>query len=234
MPRSAATAGSPSAPWPPEENLRYVGAPEFAPGSAWRYSNTNYVLLGLIAARVTNRSFGALLRAHLLDSLRLSHTFIAGEDTIGAPRAHAYLDFTGDGKPDDLSALVPDPAATRGAGGAGAIVASASDVAAFTRAYYSGAIVPTELRAEATTWSDRGDGWKYGFGMIAAPHGSDLLLGHLGNTAGQSAGVWHSTAHDVTVVILTNAHAVRMAEPVRALLDRAVAAAPDTRGHSGS
>lgn len=217
-----------AAPWPPKENLRFVGEPEFAPGTRWRYSNTNYVALGLIAARVAERPFAELVRAELLDSLHLSSTFVAGEDTIHATRAHAYLDFTGDGKPDDLSAFVPDPATTRGAGGAGAIVSTAADVAGFARAYYTGAIVPRELQSEMTTWTDRGDGWKYGFGVIAAPNGDDLLLGHLGNTAGQSAGVWHSRTSGVTVAILTNAHAVRMAEPVRILLERALRSDPDT------
>lgn len=63
----------------------------------------------------------------MLAPLALTATWVAGEDSIEAPRAHDFLDFTGDGKPDDLSALVPDPAMTRGAGGAGAIVATASE-----------------------------------------------------------------------------------------------------------
>lgn len=208
--------------WPPEENLRYIGDPLFAAGARWEYSNTNYVLLGLIVARAAERPYSKLLREFVLDSLRLTRTFVAGEDTVPPPRAHAYLDFTGDGKPDDLSAFVPDPAVTRGAGGAGAVVATAADVAAFARAYYTGAIVPTELRTAMMTWIDRGDGWTYGFGVIAAPHDGDMLLGHLGNTAGHSAGVWHARTAGVTVAILSNVHAVRMAEPVQALLKQAL------------
>lgn len=211
-----------AAPWPPESNLRFVGAPAFRPGERWQYSNTNYVLLGLIASRAAGRPFAEVLRAILLDSLGLSSTFVSGEDSIVGQRAHAFLDFTGDGKADDLSAFVPDPATTRGAGGAGAIVASAADLARFARAFYTGAIVPAELRGEMRSWVRRGDGWQYGFGLIAAPQGADTLLGHLGNTAGQSAGVWHSRKENVTVAILTNAHGVRMAEPVRVLLDRAL------------
>jgi hypothetical protein len=83
-------------------------------------------------------------------------------------------------------------------------------------------------------WVERGDGWKYGFGMIVAPHGSDLLFGHLGNTAGHSAGVWHARDAGVTVSILTNVHAVRMADPVRTLLDAAAHMAPalENRGRN--
>ena len=209
-------------PWPPEENLRYVGEARFAPGDRWEYSNTNYVLLGVIARAVTGSSYGALLRAHLLDSLGLTSTYVAGDETIPAPRAHAFLDFTGDGTPDDLSALVPDPAFTRGAGAAGAIVASAADVARFARAYYSGALVPLASRGAFAERVDRGDGWRYGFGMIEAPHESGTLLGHFGNTAGQSAGVWHSPGAGVTVAVLSNVHAVRMDAAVRRLLETAM------------
>lgn len=211
-------------PWPPESNLRFVGARAFEPGAKWQYSNTNYVLLGLIATRAGGQPLSELLREKFLDSLGLTDSFVAGEESVTGARAHAYLDFTGDGTPDDLSAFVPDPATTRGAGGAGAIVATAADLARFARAYYSGAIMPNELRDDAMDWVDRGDGWQYGFGLIAAPFGSDTLFGHLGNTAGQSAGVWHSRQANVTVAILTNVHGVRMAEPVRALLDRVVGA----------
>lgn len=209
-----------AAPWLPEENLRFIGDPGFASGARWEYSNTNYLLLGLIAARAAKRPYSQLLREHVLDSLGLTSTFVAGEDTVPHPRAHAFVDFTGDGKPDDLSALVPDPAVTRGAGGAGAVVATAADVATFARAYYAGA--RAELELAGTTWMDRGDGWQYGFGVIAAPHEDDILLGHLGNTAGQSAGVWHAQADGVTVAIMSNVHGVHMAEPVQALLRQAL------------
>jgi D-alanyl-D-alanine carboxypeptidase len=209
-------------PWPPDENLRFVGPSRFTPGDRWEYSNTNYVLLGLIAQRVARHSYGELLRNRLLDSLGLTSTTVAGEDALPSSRAHAHLDFTGDGVPDDLTALVPDPVFTRGAGGAGAIRATAADLARFAHAYYSGAIVPSALHDEFARRVDRGDGWMYGFGMIEAPSDAGVLLGHLGNTAGQSAGVWHSPASKVTVVVLSNAHAIRMDAAVRRLLMLAV------------
>ncbi|HSA57458.1 MAG TPA: serine hydrolase domain-containing protein [Gemmatimonadaceae bacterium] len=204
--------------WPPEENLRFVGPRHAPPDSVWRYSNTNYLLLGLVARQAAGKPYASLLRSRVLAPLQLRGTFVAGEDSIVAPRAHAFLDINGDGRADDLSALVPDPAMTRGSGGAGAVVATAGDVARFARAYYSGAFLGAGLHREVTTWRDRGDGWRYGFGVIANPRDDDVLLGHLGNTAGQSAGVWHSTRHGVTAVILTNAHGVRMADAVEALL----------------
>ena len=196
---------------------------KFEPGAVgrWEYSNTNYVLLGLVAKKAGSASYSALLRRLVLEPLALRGTFVAGEDSIVAARAHSHVDINGDGKADDLSALVPDPAMTRGAGGAGAIVATAIDVAMFARAYFTGTLVSDSLHQAATRWRDRGDNRLYGFGTIAWPVGADTLLGHMGNTAGQSAGVWHSKAAGITAVILSNVHGVPMSAAVQRLLTEA-------------
>jgi len=208
-------------PWPPEENLQFVLPQRFRPDSVWSYSNTNYVLLGLVAKKAGSASYSAVLRRLVLEPLALRGTFVAGEDSIVAARAHSHVDINGDGKADDLSALVPDPAMTRGAGGAGAIVATAIDVAMFARAYFTGTLVSDSLHQAATRWRDRGDNRLYGFGTIAWPVGADTLLGHMGNTAGQSAGVWHSKASGITAVILSNVHGVPMSAAVQRLLAEA-------------
>lgn len=46
----------------------------FAPGTQWRYSNTNYIVLGLLVETVTGRPFGAVLRQRVLRPLHLSAT----------------------------------------------------------------------------------------------------------------------------------------------------------------
>jgi D-alanyl-D-alanine carboxypeptidase len=211
-----------AAPWSPEDNLQFAGSTRTPPDSVWRYSNTNYVLLGIIAGKAGGGLYSQLLTRYVLDPLSLRETFVAGEDSITAERAHAFVDFSGDGKADDLSALVPDPATTRGAGGAGAIVATAQDVARFARAYFTGSFLGDAVHRDVVRWRDRGDGWQYGLGVIGNPRSTDLLLGHLGNTTGVSAGVWHSRDRRITAVLLANVHGVRMAAPALALLDAAV------------
>jgi D-alanyl-D-alanine carboxypeptidase len=207
--------------WPPEENLQFVHVHRVRPDSVWAYSNTNYVLLGLLAREAGGAPYSAILRRLVLEPLALRGTFVAGEDSIAAPRAHSHVDINGDGKADDLSALVPDPAMTRGAGGAGAIVATAIDVAMFARAYFTGTLISDSLHRAATRWRKRGDNMLYGFGTIAWPVGADTLLGHMGNTAGQSAGVWHSKVTGITAVILSNVHGVPMSAAVQRLLTEA-------------
>ena len=58
-------------------NLAYALNPTFAPGKGWAYSNTNYVLLGLIAQNVTGKSLATLYQAQILNPTQLTQTLYA-------------------------------------------------------------------------------------------------------------------------------------------------------------
>jgi D-alanyl-D-alanine carboxypeptidase len=62
--------------WTPEERLSYLldAAPPFAAGAGWDYSDTNYIVLGMILERITGRPYDTLLRTRLLVPLGLSNT----------------------------------------------------------------------------------------------------------------------------------------------------------------
>ena len=55
-------------------NIAYQYSNDFVPGSAWRYSNTNYVLLGMILEKVTNKPITNLMK-NLFDTVDLKHTY---------------------------------------------------------------------------------------------------------------------------------------------------------------
>jgi len=52
--------------------------PLFAPGTAWAYSNTNYITLGLILQKVTNRPVGELVEQRISQPRGLTHTDLGG------------------------------------------------------------------------------------------------------------------------------------------------------------
>lgn len=64
---------------------------EFAPGSKWSYSNSNYALLAEIVSRVTDKPFGEWMRENVFAPLKMGHTLIpaAGKDLI-PQRANSY------------------------------------------------------------------------------------------------------------------------------------------------
>jgi D-alanyl-D-alanine carboxypeptidase len=207
--------------WTPEESLAYMQDPYFPPGTGWHYSNANYLLLGLILEDVSNQRFAALMRARVLDPNQLAHTAFRPDETAPGPMAHAYIDINDDGKPEDISMFVTMTPFITAAWSAGALVATSQDAARFMRAFAGGAMLTDSLNAEVTSWVDRGDGMEYGLGLIRKPHGEDFIYGHMGNSAGYSATVWHAPQATVTVAVLTNAHAIDVTSIALALLDLA-------------
>ncbi|MEY3983421.1 MAG: hypothetical protein RL160_978, partial [Bacteroidota bacterium] len=64
------------------ELISWAGPPLFAPGTSWNYCNTNYLLAGMVAERVTGFSYGQLLRDSILQPLKLDSTFLDVYDSV--------------------------------------------------------------------------------------------------------------------------------------------------------
>jgi D-alanyl-D-alanine carboxypeptidase len=198
----------PSRDWRVEELLERVRAPYFAPGAGWRYSNTNYLLLGLVVERATGQSFADHLRADLLEPLGLEHTWFAAAERPTAPRAHGFVDLDGDGMADDLTAALPDTAFLSSAWTAGAIVATSEDVARFTRALFTGELLGETMQQELLTLVARPDGKQHGLGVLHEQHGGTDVYGHRGNSMGFSGVTWHAPEPGITITLLANVHGV--------------------------
>jgi len=219
---------NPARRWTAEDQFQFVGAPTFAPGTGWRYSNTGYLLLGLVAQQVGGANVVTLIRRELLTPLGLSHTFFEPDDTVSTEKAHAFVDVNKDGTAEDLSALIPRTAFITAAWTAGAITATAENAARWMRALHEGPLLDQRSRAEMQTTVKRPDGNRHGLGLLIIGEGPTMLSGHLGNSAGFSAAAFHAPALGITVALLTNADAIAMREPARALFS-AVRSSSNTR-----
>ena len=115
--------------WSPRELVAIGTAhpPTFAPGTRWAYSNTGYIVLGLIAEAVDGRPLATQLETRIFTPLKLRHTSFDSEPQIAGRYAHGY--FVG----RDVSVLNPT-----GAWAAGAMVSTAADVGRFYRALLGG------------------------------------------------------------------------------------------------
>ena len=133
--------------WTPSQSLSYVGKPYFAPGTAFAYSNTNYVLLGQIVEAVTGQPYASLLRQRFFDPLGLTSTYVQGmEANRGGAVAHSYRFYTRSlkEKPRSLwdgTGIVPFRSLVTAAGSAGAIASSSLDLARWARALYGGQVL---------------------------------------------------------------------------------------------
>jgi D-alanyl-D-alanine carboxypeptidase len=134
--------------------------PHFAPGAGWSYSNTGFVLLGLVVEAVTGDTLQAELSRRLFAPLGLRHSSLATTGRIAGAHAHGYFRM-GKAPLRDITPLSPTIA-----WGAGAIVSTVGDVAQFYRALLQGRVVrPELLQAMETTVPMGPPGEGYGLGL---------------------------------------------------------------------
>jgi D-alanyl-D-alanine carboxypeptidase len=124
--------------WKPEE-LAQIGikeSPLFEPGTGWFYSNTNYVLLGLVLEQVTGRPVGELYSKWIIKPLHLKETSFPGADSaLPKPYDHGYtLQGKSSGsKPIDSTDWSPSEAWT-----AGEMISTVDDLLVYGRALGTG------------------------------------------------------------------------------------------------
>jgi D-alanyl-D-alanine carboxypeptidase len=142
--------------------------PEFRPGTSWGYSNTNYILLGMIIQKVTGQSWAEQVRERIIVPLGLRHTEVPETSTPPWPHPDGYQQFTPDGRLVDTT-----PVNAAWAGAAGGMVSTLSDLDRFLRALTGGRLLPpAELAQMEKTVPARGlglPGARYGLGLAWAP-----------------------------------------------------------------
>jgi D-alanyl-D-alanine carboxypeptidase len=196
--------GRPTHHWSLAEILTLVGRPYFAPGQGYRYSNTNYVLLGEIVRQITGHRPAVEIRRRFLQPLGLTHEAFQGEEAIRFIPAHSYL-ASGSGWTDeaDGSRFRPNTSGATVASDAGAMLGNARDIAAWGRALYGGAILRPETLAELETPSDFEP---YGLGtrQYIVDSSPRIAWGHGGSLRGTVNMVWHLPYERVTIAVLMN------------------------------
>ena len=106
----------------------------FTPGSRYEYSNTDNIVVGLIAQRVSGQSYGQLLSRIVFQPAKLTQTtFPTLRVSLPAPFVHGYQVTPGKPPQDVTTFLSPS-----GAWASGAIVSTPADLGAFIRADLAG------------------------------------------------------------------------------------------------
>jgi len=201
-----ALAADPTRVWQPAELVRIAVAhpPVFPPGTSWAYSNTDYVLLGLIIQAVTGHSVGQELQARIFHPLGLRDTYYPyANPHLRKPYAHGYLlGQPGTTGPVDGTVMSPS-----WAGAAGGIVSTAADIARFYTALLSGKLLPAAQLQEMMTTTPTGLGDNYGLGIQAEPFPCGTVWGHQGSFHGYFSSPFTTTDGSSQAVIMVNADA---------------------------
>lgn len=177
---------------------------EFQPGRAYGYSNTNYLVLGMVIEQVTGAPWWQEVRARILEPLAMSSSYMSGvEDPIGE-LSPGYFDIDNDGFTEEVPH--PWPALETSEGASGALVATAPDLITFMEALARGDLISESSLREMTTpgvYSSRFTG--YGLGLeVLQPDFETTVWGHGGYLPGHRSILWHVPEHDLTLAVLTN------------------------------
>ncbi|MEW2269796.1 serine hydrolase [Streptomyces sp. SID685] len=123
-------------------------APDFVPGTSWRYSNTNYVIAGMVIEKATGRSYATEITRRLIEPLRLTATSVpVGKTEVPRPGSRAYSTFDGSvGEPYDVTDLDPSLAAA-----SGAMISDSADLDRFYAALLGGRLLPARQSRELRT-----------------------------------------------------------------------------------
>ncbi|WP_406454690.1 beta-lactamase family protein [Streptomyces sp. NBC_00876] len=162
------------------------------PGTEWSYSNTNYLLAGMIIEKVTGRTYGEEIQRRIIAPLGLHETSVPGDaSAIPGPHPRGYARPGADAPLLDVTAINPSVA-----GAAGGMISSGTDMNRFLDALVRGELLrPAQLRQMMTT-RPTGDphGRAYGLGLESRrlPCGG-RVWGHTGDVFG------YETASGATV-----------------------------------
>jgi len=186
--------------WTPRE-LVDVGIrhqPDFPPGQGWHYSNTNYVLLGMILEQVTGKKIQTSFDEKIFKPLKLTQTSWPIGAALPNPYAHGTTVQTLDDKLDDATHRNPSWAFT-----AGELISTMADLRTWVVSYATGSLVSPEMQKERLTWMTLPPNTPeraYGIG-IGIDHG---WLGHTGELPGYNCSAFYLPDKQAVIVVTVN------------------------------
>lgn len=182
---------------------------EGAPGAAFSYDNTGYVILGLIVEKASGRTLGDYLSAQIFGPLGMRHTGFVS-DRVLTHRATGYV-FEGSAWNDTpwMSNVIES--------GAGGMYSTVDDLLRWDQALYD----PRRLRLTDLTpmFTDYGHG--FGFGYVVGSEGGHRVWWHNGHVGGFGAMLARYPDDRLTIIVLSNdddAHVEALSRGLAALL----------------
>jgi D-alanyl-D-alanine carboxypeptidase len=219
---------TPTRVWSPREllDIGLAHPPNFAPGAEYEYSNTNYVILGLIVEQLEGRPLATVFEDRLFRPLGMADTTFppAASNAIPEPFSRGYL-YGGSstmmiGSPPYTPAMAAEARAgtlrpkdytdvnLSFAFAAGAVISTAADLATWMAALAGGKVFNAEYQR---IWQDSAKiinpknsyNW-YGYGIDQLRWGQNVVDLHGGQTPGYNTEAAHDPSNDMTLVIWGN------------------------------
>lgn len=194
---------------------------DFVPGQRWSYSNTGYLLLGVVIHRVTGQFYGDVLRRLIFEPVRMNTTRVISEADIIPNRAAGYQLVRGQVK--NQSWVSPSLNTTAD----GALYFSVKDLARWAVALDHGP-VPGKAVLDAA-WApvhlNDGGTYPYGFGWDLTDQRGHRRIGHTGSWQGFKTALYRYPEYGLSIMMLTNldqAHPGPIVQGIAGILEPAL------------
>jgi CubicO group peptidase (beta-lactamase class C family)/ketosteroid isomerase-like protein len=177
---------------------------DFAPGTQWSYSNTGYLVLGVLVRKASGRFYGDVLHDRVFVPLGMKSTSVISEADIVPHRAAGYRLDNGEVKNQEWVAPQLNTPAD------GALYLSLSDMSAWNKGLETRALLRPESWSAIYTPVTLKDGSKYpyGFGWEIGEVAGQPNYSHSGSWQGFRTFITRYLADDTTVIVLANMAAI--------------------------
>ena len=196
----------------------------FDPGTRWSYSNSNYVLLGVVVERVSGQSLGAFFAERLARPAELTATTFDDPRDVVPNRSQGYRKDKGSpggyANADWISPTIP--------GAAGGLRTTVDDLLRWSHALFSGRVLAPDTVTRMVSAGKLGDGrttksgmpedWQrglnsdYGMGVFVTDTSVGRRIWHAGDIDGFSTWLAHYPDVDVTIAVMQNSESADIAQ----------------------
>ena len=178
--------------------------PQFAPGTKYKYTNTNYVLLSLIGNALTG-DHAAYIKENIFKPLELKNTYYGNGYSYlkNLNLTQSYWDVFNNGKPANITGFQQmTVVSSKGDDG---IVCTTTDAIKFLKGLMEGKLLKPESMKEMFDFvKDEKGNNRYGMGMFYFDLGGVIAYGHGGGGVGAGCGLMYIPSHKTYVFFATN------------------------------
>ncbi len=189
--------------WSPREllTIAFSHQPYFAPGQGWYYSNTNYIVLGLLIEQITGMPIEEIFQQDIFKPLGMVNTSFPRRTSaaIPDPHPHGYVFASGVTTPFDVTYWNPS-----WGWAAGSAISTLHDLKIWARALATGQLLSATMQKERFSWIDIGTwvGKEARYGLGVADFGG--VIGHNGAIPGFQSFIGYVPEKEATIIVLTN------------------------------
>lgn len=189
----------------PTDLVDFIQEPFFLPGERFEYSNSNYLVLGLVIESVTGKTVGEVMREEFWGPLNLTETYFGSNEPIQGSIAAPWRDTDGDGQLENIADQF-GPAYHSVFYTAADVFTTASDLSLWAQELFNGNALTDESQEAMVDFVTLGDPifTGYGLGIREVFVLERTLWGHTGGMRGYGSFMFYDPVSEVSIALLNN------------------------------